>query len=98
MQTVIETPTFAKQADQIWTEEERLDFIEYIVANPTAGDVIPHAEGARKVRWSVKGQGKRGGVRVIYFNQDARGIIYLVSIYQKNAKSNITGIEIKNAI
>lgn len=98
MQAVIETPTFTKQVDKIWSEDERLSFIDYIVQNPMAGDVIPNTGGARKVRWTVKSSGKRGGVRVVYFNQDAEGIIYLVAIYQKSDKSNITGKEIKQAI
>lgn len=98
MQTVIETPTFTKQADQIWTADERLEFVDFLVANPTAGVVIPKSEGARKVRWTVKGSGKRGGVRVVYFNFDEKGIIYLVAIYQKTAKDNITGKEIKKTI
>lgn len=98
MQTVIETPTFTKQVDKVWSEDERLSFIDYIVQNPMAGDVIPNTGGARKVRWTVKGSGKRGGVRVVYFNQDAEGIIYLVAIYQKSDKTNITGKEIKQAI
>ncbi len=98
MQTVIETPTFTKQVDKIWSEDERLSFIDYIVQNPTAGDVIPNTDGARKVRWTVKGSGKRGGVRVVYFNQDAEGSIHLISIYQKSDKANITGKEIKQAI
>jgi len=58
MKAVIETPTFTKQVDKIWPEDERLSFIDYIVQNPTAGDVIPNADGARKVRWTVKGAGK----------------------------------------
>ena len=98
MQTVIETPIFTKQVDKIWSEDERLSFIDYIVTNPTTGDVIPNSDGARKIRWSMKGSGKRGGVRVIYFNQDAEGVIYLIAIYQKTQKSNITGKEIKKAI
>jgi len=95
MQTVIETPTFTKQVDKIWSEDERLSFIDYIVQNPMVGDVIPNTDGARKLRWTVKGTGKRGGVRVVYFNQDAEGVIYLVAIYQKSDKTNITGKEIK---
>lgn len=98
MQTVIETPTFKKQADQIWSEDERLDFINYLVANPTAGDVIPNADGARKIRWGLKDQGKRGGVRVVYFNQEAEGIIYLVIIYKKTEQTNVTAKEIKKTI
>jgi hypothetical protein len=95
MRTVIESPTFQKQADKLWTEEERLEFIEWIAKNPLTGDVIPNADGARKVRWTVKGQGKRGGVRVIYFNLSEQGVIYLLTLYQKSNKENITSTEIK---
>lgn len=96
MKTVQETPTFKKQADAIWTEAERLDFISHIAANPEAGDVIPDAEGARKIRWSVKGTGKRGGVRVIYFNIDS-DLLCLIAIYKKANKANISSKEIKEA-
>ena len=85
MKTVLETETFKKQADKIWSESERLEFIVYLSANPGAGDVIPHADGARKIRWTVGGSGKRGGVRVIYFNLDA-DVICLVAIYKKTKK------------
>jgi len=57
---IIETRTFQKQSEKIWYEDERLDFISWIAVNPLAGDVIPNAEGARKVRWSIRGRGKRG--------------------------------------
>lgn len=45
MKTVLETEIFKKQADKIWPESERLEFIVYLSANPGAGDVIPHADG-----------------------------------------------------
>lgn len=95
MRTVIESPTFQKQAEKIWSDDERLEFIDWIARNPLAGDVIPNAEGARKVRWTVKGQGKRGGTRVIYFNLSEQGVIYLLTLYQKSEKENITANEIK---
>jgi len=65
MHTVIETPTFQKQAEKIWSKSERFAFIDWIAAHPFAGDVIPGADGARKVRWSRAGTGKSGGVRII---------------------------------
>lgn len=89
MYTVIETQTFQKQADKLWTESERLAFIEWIAVNPLAGDVIPGADGARKVRWSCGNHGKRGGVRVIYFNLCNQGHVVLVLMYAKNEQSNI---------
>ncbi|MCT6720022.1 type II toxin-antitoxin system RelE/ParE family toxin [Acidovorax sp. K2F] len=95
MFTVIETPTFQKQVADVWTEADRLDFISFIAANPEAGDVIPGAEGARKVRWSVAGKGKRGGARVVYFNITAEEIVLLVAVYTKADKANILPKEIK---
>lgn len=94
MKTVVETETFKKQADKIWSEEERLDFVTYISQNPNAGDVIPNAEGARKIRWSTGNTGKRGGARVIYFNQN-KDLLCLVAIYKKVEKGNMNPKEIK---
>ncbi|WP_432741357.1 hypothetical protein ABXJ76_14070 [Methylobacter sp. G7] len=98
MKTVIETPTFQKQAEIIWTEDERLAFISWISQNPLAGDVIPGADGARKVRWSVAGKGKRGGVRVIYFNLVEQDVIVLITLYQKSNQANIQAGDIKKAV
>ena len=95
MFTVIETPTFQKQVADVWTEAERLDFITWIAANPEAGDVIPGADGARKVRWAVQGKGKRGGARVIYFNLSTDAIVLLVAVYTKAERANILPKEIK---
>lgn len=98
MRTVIETPTFQKQANKIWLEDERLEFIAWIAANAQAGDVIPGAEGARKVRWNRSGTGKSGGTRVIYFNLTEEEIVLLVAVYSKSDKVNMTSSEIKKAV
>jgi hypothetical protein len=52
MYTVIETPIFQRYAAEVWSNPEREDFISWIAAHPDAGDVIPHTNGLRKVRWS----------------------------------------------
>lgn len=98
MLTVIETPTFQKLADVVWSEDERLEFVTWLSRNPLAGDVIPGAEGARKVRWNCSGQGKRGGARIIYFNLSAEGVLYLITLYRKSEQSNIKSDAIKRAI
>lgn len=98
MRTVVETPTFQRQANEIWSEDERLDFITWISKNPLAGDVIPGAEGARKVRWSLQSKGKRGGVRVIYFNLSAQGVVYLVAIYKKSERENVNAHDLKKEL
>lgn len=94
MKTVVETETFKKQADSIWSEDERLTFITYIAGNPNAGDVIPGAEGARKIRWAIQGSGKRSGVRVIYYNIN-ENLLCLVAIYKKVKKDNMSSAAIK---
>lgn len=88
MHIVAETEIFQRYAAAIWTESERLEFVEWIAANPLAGDVIPGSGGCRKVRWSRSGMGKRGGAQVIYFNV-ADGRIWLLITYAKAKFDNL---------
>ena len=97
MRAVVETPTFQKQADAVWKEDERHAFIDWIAANPDAGDVIPGADGARKVRWARTGSGKRGGVRVIYFHMVAGQVVLLVMVYAKAARANVEAGDIERS-
>ncbi|TDR80681.1 transcriptional regulator [Paludibacterium purpuratum] len=89
MFTVIETHIFKRSADDVWSEGERLLFIEWLTGNPLAGDVIPGAGGLRKVRWGRAGMGKRGGARVIYYNLLDDGFIYLLMVYTKAKFDNL---------
>jgi hypothetical protein len=89
MLTVIETPHFQRVAADVWSEEERGDFIAWISANAEAGDVIPGAGGLRKVRWTRAGMGKRGGARVIYFMRNERGEVVLLTVYVKAKFDNL---------
>ena len=97
MFTVIETPIFQKYAADIWSDTEREAFINWLAINPEAGDVITGTAGLRKVRWSRQGMGKRGGVRVIYFNRLEDGVIWLLIIYTK-AKFDNLPIAVLNAL
>lgn len=89
MYTVIETDVFVRAAAQVWTDSERVEFINWLAANPDAGDVIPGAGGCRKVRWTRSGMGKRGGARVIYFNRLEHGEIWLLMVYVKAKFDNL---------
>ncbi len=82
MRTVAETAIFVRYAAEVWSDAERIEFINWIAANPEAGDVIPGSGGCRKVRWSTAGTGKRGGARVIYFLQHEHSI-WLLIVYKK---------------
>lgn len=95
MKTVIETTEFQRQAANIWSDEERLEFVSYIAKNPLAGDVIPGAKAARKIRWQATGRGKRGGARVVYYNWTDEDAVVLLTVYTKSARENITAGEIE---
>jgi hypothetical protein len=60
---------------------------------PTAWPVIRGTGGARKARAARGGRGKSGGVRIIYFVVSRRGVIYLIDIYAKSEKENLTDAE-----
>jgi hypothetical protein len=64
--------------------------VNFIAANPDAGDVIPETGGVRKVRWRRGGSGKRGGARVIYFYHDSNRPLYLLLVYAKAHREDMT--------
>jgi len=97
MYTVVETREFQKQAAKVWSDDERMEFVSWIAENPLAGDVIPGADGARKVRWAIAGKGKRGGVRVVYFHLSADGLLILVMVYAKSDRANAAPTDIRKA-
>jgi len=95
MFTIAETIIFTQQSKRYWSQLESEEFASYIANNPDVGDVIPNSGGVRKVRWAAKGKGKRSGVRVIYYNMLADGVIWLLVIYGKNVKETIPSHIIK---
>lgn len=89
MLTLVETPTFQRSVSPIWTEDELMVFKVWLASNALSGDPIPGTRGLRKIRWSRSGMGKRGGARVIYYNQLADGRIVLLIAYTKAKFDNL---------
>jgi len=88
--TVVETDTFLNRAQAILTESERANLVAFLASNPEAGNVMPGTGGARKVRWSIQGRGKRGGARTIYYYHSDTIPLFLLDIYAKNQKANLS--------
>jgi hypothetical protein len=86
--TVVETPSFVKQAEALWSETELDDLKDYLARVPLAGVEMPGTGGLRKLRWSRAGMGKRGGARVIYYYYDETAPLYLLMAYTKAAQEN----------
>lgn len=93
MLTVVETPSYLKAAEALFSEAERADIVATVAADPECGEVIQGTGGFRKVRAARSGMGKRGAARVIYILRNERFPISLVAAYPKNHKGNLTKSE-----
>ncbi len=93
LHTVVETPEFHRQVRGVLTDAELKELIDYLAANPDAGDPISRTGGARKVRWAALGKGKRGGARVITFYSGSTVPVFLLTIFGKGEKVNLTMAE-----
>jgi hypothetical protein len=87
---IIETPVFTKRVIAILSDEEHRLLQMHLINKPDAGKVIKGSGGLRKLRWSAKGHGKSGGVRIIYYWFAARDTILLLFVYAKNERDDLT--------
>ena len=93
MLTVAELSEFIRTADKLLTETERQDVIDYLAVHPKTGDLMEGTGGVRKLRWGRGGQGKSGGVRVIYYFYGELMPLYLLTLFAKGDKDNLTKAE-----
>jgi len=97
-ENVCPNDNFTKFLDKFIREGKLLetDFQEFeneLLQDPKQNDVIPGMGGLRKARLKSFGKGKRGGFRVDYLDFSEVGIIYLVVIYPKNVKEDLSSSE-----
>ena len=93
MQTVAETPEYLRRCDKLLTEGERRDVVDYLAAHPKAGDLMEGTGGVRKIRWARAGRGKSGGVRIIYYVHSEAMPLYLLTVFAKNDRTNLSKAE-----
>jgi hypothetical protein len=61
-----------------------------LAAHPKAGDLMEGTGGIRKLRWGRGAKGKSGGVRVIYYLHSELMPLYLLTLFAKNERANIS--------
>ena len=91
-----ETQRFVKRAENLLGQDAISEIQLYLCEYPNDGAIIPNSGGIRKLRWAASGRGKRGGARVIYYFANAAGRIFLLDIYAKNEKENLSADDVKN--
>jgi hypothetical protein len=92
---LIETPLFTRQVSaQMPADEYRLLQL-HLVAHPGAGPIMKESGGLRKIRWHLPGRGKRGGARIIYYWDAAPSRLFLLFLYPKNERADLTRAQLR---
>ncbi len=98
MQSVIETNAYLAAAkDAGMSVDEQQAVVNVIAANPQAGEIMPGCGGARKLRVARPGSGKSGGYRIITYYAGTDVPAFLLTVFGKNEKTNLTKAE-RNAL
>jgi len=84
----IETQVFTKQITSLLDEAEYRQLQVTLALKPRAGDIIRGSGGLRKIRCALRGRGKSGGIRVIYYLV-ADEEIYFLFAYAKNKQEDL---------
>jgi hypothetical protein len=96
LQTVVELDTFLKRAKAIMSDDERIGIVNYLAANPEAG--VSLGGGLRKVRIPRAGGGKSGGYRTLYVFGSTAMPLFLVTVFAKKEKDNLSRTELAAAV
>ena len=92
---IFETSVFTRQVTEYLSDDEYRELQNELNARPDLGDLIQHSGGIRKVRWGIDGRGKRGGARFIYYWAVSEELIFMLLMYPKNEKDDLTKDQIK---
>jgi len=88
----VESSIFSKDRENYLDDDGFRELQLAMVADPEAGDLVPGGGGIRKLRWrdSLRGKGKRGGLRIIYYLFLSDEEIWLIALYGKGEVEDLT--------
>ncbi len=95
--TLVEISGFTEWIYEHLTERDYASFQQQLMLAPDFGDVMPGCGGLRKVRIAdpKRNKGNRGGARIIYLHVPDASRFYLIDVYGKNEKDDLTPKEKK---
>ena len=86
----VETTVFTKHVVGLLADDEYRALQAGLMIRPELGALIRGSAGLRKVRWAVRGVGKRRGMRVIYYWFSPNETFLMLFAYPKTARSDLT--------
>jgi hypothetical protein len=89
----VETPSYLADAERLFSPDERAAVVDRLAADPGCGVVIPGSGGIRKVRFGFGGRGKSGGARIIYLFSGENLPVFVLAVFAKNEKANLSATE-----
>lgn len=96
--TFIQTAEFVKRWENLGFTDEDLRRLELeILKDPKVGKVIRGTGKLRKMRFAFTNEGKSGSTRICYVDFTVKRTVYLITVYSKNEKDNLTKAE-RNSI
>ncbi len=92
---IVETSVFTKQVLKLLTDDEYRLMQAVLVNRPDDGPVISGSGGLRKMRWGLRGRGKRAGVRVIYYRAVEQEQLLMLLMYPKNERDELSPSQLR---
>ena len=95
IRTFVEISAFTKRVERSGGHQLLLQIQTELLVRLDSGSVIPGSGGLRKLRVVdlKRGKGKRGGYRVIYLDLPDVELTFLLALYDKNEKDDISSDE-----
>jgi len=91
----VETSVFSGQLAEQLLDDDYHSLQMALTLRPEQGTLIPGSGGLRKLRWALRGRGKRGGLRIIYYWDPSADLIYFLYLYPKNQQEDLRPDQIK---
>ncbi|HVF61480.1 MAG TPA: type II toxin-antitoxin system RelE/ParE family toxin [Thermoanaerobaculia bacterium] len=91
----IETPVFSDHLYELLSDDEYRGLQLALALRPEQGNLIPGGGGLRKLRWRLRGKGKSGGLRIIYYWDPAESAVYLLFLYPKTRQEDLTATQLR---
>ena len=86
----VETQAFTSLIRTLLPDDSLRRLQAALTGDPTLGVVVPGTGGIRKIRWGASSRGKRGGIRVLYFNHHASRRILLLFAFAKAERDDLS--------